>query len=251
MKSITGNRWQHAQQEEFQFWQNYSKNPERIFRWIYNKYLFFNEIKQKSPELVECNGENKRAVEIGIGPFSIGAISFLEPQNKWEIIGIDPLPRVIIKNVPDYLDTLINSLTNRLFNYIQMPAENINNTNYTNYFDLAICDNVLEHTLNPYKIIKNIYDLLKHNGCLILRENILSLLGFFKKEYISRKIDIMHPYHFNYYNLLSILQSNGFKDIGLMSKSKFTIFNKLNKLIWKAKTVSFICHKNAIGFKNQ
>lgn len=38
----------------------------------------------------------------------------------------------------------------------------------SNYFDFVLCTEVLEHTLNPFKAIKEIYRILKKNGYVLI-----------------------------------------------------------------------------------
>lgn len=49
-------------------------------------------------------------------------------------------------------------------NYIADLCENNSNIIPNNFFDVVVCTEVLEHTLNPFEAVKEIYRVLKPNG---------------------------------------------------------------------------------------
>lgn len=58
------------------------------------------------------------------------------------------------------LDIDINSDAN----YIADLCQNNSNIIPDNFFDIIVCTEVLEHTLNPFEAVKEIYRILKPNG---------------------------------------------------------------------------------------
>jgi len=210
MKAVPRNVWHIAQESALLFWDKKRYEPARLIEAIRDKYVLFTKIKTIYPQILEEPQDKGKALEIGIGPLCLGVVSLLEPAEKWEITGIDPLPRMPLPKLPSHLEAFFSELYKKNMTYIQTPAEEFDNP--VNSFNLVICDNVLEHTYNPHKIINNIYNLLIPGGCLILRENTLSLYSKWRKKIFSNKYhDKKHPFFFTYQELINIIKQNHYE----------------------------------------
>ncbi len=159
-KIITKERWQQAQDVETKYWQNVRNNAVEFLRILHEKYLFVQNIAKYCPNAISPpNTNNGNALEIGIGSLGIGVISLLEPQGYWHITGVDPQPKIEPGNLPAPLLAFYFKLMEQKLSYLQIGAENL--PFESNYFDLAACYNVLDHTHNPYAILKEIYRVLR------------------------------------------------------------------------------------------
>jgi len=227
-----------AQESELLFWDKKRYEPARLIEAIRDKYVLFTEIKKIYPQILTEPPDIGRALEIGIGPLCLGVVSLLEPAEKWEITGIDPLPRMALPKLPGYLEAFFSELYKKNMTYIQTPAEEFDNP--VNAFNLVICDNVLEHTYNPQKIINNIYNLLLPGGFLVLRENTLSHLSKWRKKIFSNKYhDKAHPTFFTFQELINIIKDNQY-DIKYQQKDKY---ETIKRLCGKSRRIIIFCRK--------
>ena len=64
-----------------------------------------------------------------------------------------------------------------------------------NYFDLVEASHVLEHVEDPFKVMKELHRIMKHNGTLIIRVPHFSR-GFTHADH-KRGFDVSFPYYFN------------------------------------------------------
>lgn len=76
-------------------------------------------------------------------------------------------------------------------------------------FDITICNNVLDHSYEPKKALREICRLLKPSGTLVFSINI------FRGPKIVRDnlevVDTPHPYHFSANEILQMLKDSGFR----------------------------------------
>jgi SAM-dependent methyltransferase len=238
VKIVSREVWNTAQQSEHGFWDTKRYDPSRLIYSIYDKYGLMLQIERICPQILKERTGVRRVLEIGIGPLGFGMVSLLEPSHKWEITGIDPLPRMELPELPSYLKSFLSELYMRTKNYVQTPAEDFNEPK--NSFDLIICDNVLEHTFDPNKIINNTFNLLAPGGYLVLRENTLSHLSKVRKKICMRKyLDVAHPISFTYQELIDIINQNSYKTI-YQQRDQSELF----KRIWgKSRRMLFFCQK--------
>lgn len=240
MKDVSKDVWHIAQESERGYWDIKRYEPARLIYAIYDKYSLLMQIETNYPQIIKEPPNTGKALEIGIGPLGFGMVSLLEPSEKWEITGIDPLPRMQLPELPNYLKSFLNELYNRTKTYVQTPAEEFNSP--TNSFDLIICDNVLEHTFNPHKIIKNTYDLLTPGGYLVIRESTLSHYSKWRKKIFSKKYhDSAHTISFTYQELIDTIKHKGYS-INYMQKDRFEI---RKRICGKARRRILFCKKPA------
>ncbi len=238
MKAVSKDRWQVAQESELAFWDKKRYEPARLIEAIHDKYVLFTRIKSIYPRILEEPQDMGKALEMGIGPLRLGVVSLLEPAEKWEITGIDPLPRMALPKLPSYLEAFFSELYKKNMTYIQTPAEEFDNP--VNSFNLVICDNVLEHTYNPQKIINNIYKLLVPGGCLVLRESTLSFYSKWRKKIFSNKYhDKAHPVFFTYDELINIIKQNHFELI-YTQRDQYEI---LKRICFRSRKINLIAKK--------
>ena len=64
-----------------------------------------------------------------------------------------------------------------------------------NYFDLIEADHVLEHTNDPFRVMKELHRIIKYNGTIIIRVPHFSR-GITHSDH-KRGFDVSFPYYFN------------------------------------------------------
>lgn len=141
-------------------------------------------------------------LEVGCG--LSGLIFYIEEKSLYSI-GIDPLIISYIQN-NQLSKRTINSSALSLVNAVgeAIPFKD-------NLFDIVICGNVIDHSLNPNLLLGEISRVLKHKGFLILYLNIFRLPKFLRKGLFW--IDQAHPHHFCEKEVIDLLKENNLKII--------------------------------------
>jgi 2-polyprenyl-3-methyl-5-hydroxy-6-metoxy-1,4-benzoquinol methylase len=217
MPEITEGRWQLAQKAEKKYWGDAVRSPEEFLHLLEEKHTFIARIKAVCAPALQPPPSVGRVLEIGIGPIGLGVATLLEPQSKWHITGVDPLPRVDSVEIPEYLAKCYYELKKRTLNYIQRPAEEFNTGR--NSFDLAICYNVLDHTRDPELIVNNVFEMLAPGGYFLLFVTTISLYGKYRKK-IMRHSDLPHPHKFDVWRLFRMVNATGFEIVWYPRKSR-------------------------------
>jgi SAM-dependent methyltransferase len=93
-----------------------------------------------------------------------------------------------------------------------------------NLFDVVVLSNVIEHSLNPKKMLKNVRRILKPEGLLLIScPNSQSWLRwFFRRSWINWHVPF-HLFHFSSKTLFPLLKSSGFeiKDLRFSTPSQW------------------------------
>ena len=171
--------------------------------------------------------EEKRVLEVGCG--TRGVIYYLD-EAKYRI-GIEPMN----------LDGMIEDWKKQFVKYgigEQIPFEN-------NSFDIVLAINILDHVIDPKKVIRECYRVLKKGGKLILSVHVLSPKATIFRPFLNR-FDAPHPHHFTekeFLNLFSVFNIICRSEQKGIDDSKF--FNLLSnfkiKLILGNLLLSQIC----------
>jgi len=212
-KTISDERWEAAQKAEKISWIRTINFSEELLRFIYEKYVFLGKIKANCPQsLIPPSGRLGEALEIGIGPLRLGVVTLLEPIDQWNITGIDPLEEMELKHAPKHIVALYQYLRNRSpLKFFQTSAEKLQFESAQ--FDLIVCYNVLDHTLNPYAILDEIHRVLRPGGYFLLGLDALSLANWVRHKLFIK--DVHHPYKFTSWHVENLLPKHRFKIIYL------------------------------------
>jgi SAM-dependent methyltransferase len=217
MLEISEGRWQLAQEAEKEYWGDVVRSPEEFLHLLEEKYTFIARINAACAPAVKPPASVGRVLEVGIGPLNLGVATLLEPQSKWRITGVDPLPRMDPVGLPEYLTHCYGELKKRPSNFVQKPAEEFNAGK--NSFDLAICYNVLDHTRNPKRIVKNVFEMLVPGGYFLLMVTTISLFSKYRKK-ILKLSDRPHPHKFHVGQLFQMVTNAGFEIVWYPRKSR-------------------------------
>lgn len=134
-------------------------------------------------------------VEFGPGP--AGMVEYLEAELK---IGVEPLFEDYKKKFPH--------LANSDVEYFACPAEEADYIP-SNCADLVICFNVIDHTINPQKVAKQMARVAKDEADLLFQVNL-----YLNEEEMKNKSGIhaeMHPHSFVPETALMLMEAEGFK----------------------------------------
>lgn len=209
MSMIDHQRWKHAQQEEGLLWAAYGK-----------AFYKSNEVLVHLGKMASvCNFANdvmasrnsQKALEIGIGVHGLSVLA--SGMERVTIIGVEPLPRLPFSCRDKSLNSYIDVLRSRV-KYCQAMGENLPFGDAQ--FDLVCCHNTIDHTLDPLRVVKEVFRVLKDRGVFVLTVNTFSFLGKVKFEFLRRANPrcpnfVMHPHTFTHKQAATILTEIGFK----------------------------------------
>jgi ubiquinone/menaquinone biosynthesis C-methylase UbiE len=175
-------RWREAQKAQRKFWQSRNSMThvnekfwnERISHGFNLNYEFF---------------KNKDVLEVGCG--ATGIIFFL--KNSKTRIGIEPMD--VDDLIEDWKRPFVRTGVGE-----ELPFEDSS-------FDVAICFSVLEHILDPAKLLGEVYRVLRDRGDFLLWFHCLRNQFKYLQPFLN-KIDSARPHHFTLREILTLVLNN-------------------------------------------
>lgn len=240
MQAITKKRWSIAQmyQQVYQgkkalWFQDCEKDiVSKRFIWAKRVHNFLSPFISLT--------SSSYILEIGSGPH--GIIFFLESGNRY---GLEPLANFYYSKFPSIQVSSRVKIT--CGNGEQLPFS-------SDTFDLVICDNVLDHTMNPEAIIKETHRVLKTGGILFLAIDVHRwtghLLSLIHERLLGRwkvmKWFGSHPFYFMHRDIVQLIDKYNFRivfsDLQLhpsLSDEEVSFIRKCKFRLWK-----FIFHSS-------
>lgn len=198
-------RWLEAQESEKHFWHALFLNGYHgmdLEKLLKQRYLLDLVIRY---DFDLSFFEDKTVVEIGCGPY--GCVSSIVAKNK---IGVDPLI--------DYFRQYTKSDPQEP-HYVKSVGELLPFPN--EFADVVICQNVLDHTNDPYNCLREINRILKLNGLLVLWVNTYHFIVALVRKNVEKgklrllafKKDVSHPHSFTLGEILRVMKNYRFKMI--------------------------------------
>lgn len=188
-KYVYGRRWDAAHKAERKYW--HTRIP-----WLrdYDRYeRYWHEMLKVGFSLDFDFFLDKRILEIGCGP---AGIIFSIHNAKYKV-GIEPMDISEFFCDPGRMKIVKTGL-----------GENLEFED--NSFDLVLCFNALDHTVNPPLVIENAYRVLRPEGEFLLWLHVLLPVYVFLKPVLN-KFDSPHPYHFTAKEITNLLVKKGFE----------------------------------------
>lgn len=232
MKIIKDSRYEEAQKYEKTYWDYRQHDPIGILVDLGSTLALSQHMQRESL----INKYYNRVIDIGVGALGIGMLFFINSKEK---IGLDPLDILPPITHNECMDEFVKNAQKGNI-YIKAKAEEI--PFESSYFDLVICNNVLDHTHNPYKILEEIYRILRKDGIFGFSVDTYSLVG-----YLNRKIGKIinpnsrnypgHPYDWMERQMFSILKEHRFN---IISHRQRTI---KGRILGRRRRSTWICSK--------
>jgi len=186
-------RWKIAQQYEQNWWENYHVD----IQWYRDVAL---DIEKLVTPFIKLS-ENTHILEIGAGP--CGSISFFKSNYRY---AIEPLNEFFSREYADVRDSQVKYQKGV---GEELPYENC-------FFDLLIIDNVIDHCLDPEKVICEMKRVLKRGGIIFLRIHIYHEWGVFIRKIMELLlIDKGHPHSLTLKKLRNVIKNQNLKIIQL------------------------------------
>ena len=164
----TDQRWRNAQATEQPFWSG-------MANWLPGilQVLAANAIKADQLSALVKHWPHG-CLEVGIGPFGIGVIGFLQRIERR--LAIDPAERTPLSpgmELHDYLAKWRNPVQ-----YIVARGESIPLASES--MEMVICCNVIDHAFAPEEIVSEIHRVLCPSGLLFFDVDTFSICGLIK-----------------------------------------------------------------------
>ena len=153
-----------------------------IFNKIYQKHLIIQNIFGNQPGSF---------LDVGSGEGF--ALKFFQ-ELGWSCTGLDFSTYGVKKHNPDQMSCV---LAGDIFKNLKQIIEK------KQKFDLIWLDNVLEHVIDPYKLMIDLHKILRKNGVLVVEvPNDFSIVQQYliEKKYIDKKFWICVPDHISYFS---------------------------------------------------
>lgn len=183
-------RWKKAQGYE-QHWWDHRKNALDLDFYRY----FADDLIQQFDGILEINKATK-ILEIGSG--AAGIVTFLKSDHRY---AVDPLES-FYATIPQFA-----SFRDPAVKYFTAKGEALHFE--SNFFDLVIMDNVLDHCDDPDAVVKEMLRVMKPGGLVFFRQNIYHWWGKFIRQLMEMaEIDKGHPHTFTFSSLLNLLNAN-------------------------------------------
>jgi len=218
---VAKNRWLQAQEYEKKHWQRIA---DKIASGALKQLDWYGwkarELEKKIAPYANIDKGNCKILEIGSGP--IGIISFL----KWgkERYAVEPLEDFFSSNAE------LIALRDPKVKYIKGCGEKLPFEDEE--FSLVIIDNVLDHTHEPKKVLKEMHRVLKKDGLMFFTVNIRTNWGTFLHSILAKlNVDKGHPHSYSYKSIQNILKKHGFKIL----YEDHEDYNKIKKIYLKSK----------------
>lgn len=218
-------RWKLAQEYERNWWLNQANKIDLSF---YKNFAI--EIVDLLKPFIEIKSKTK-ILEIGSG--AAGIITHLQSDYRF---AIDPLE--------DFYSSISKYKNYRDKNVHYQTAVGENLPFKSDFFDLILMDNVLDHCNSPSQVLDEIKRVLRKGGILYFRQNTYHLWGrFIRKVMEFFLIDKGHPHTFSKKELHRFFNNYGFE---ILYKTRDGYYStwlweiKSNRLIDKIKAVLLV-----------
>jgi SAM-dependent methyltransferase len=191
-------QWLSAQQGEYAFWKGVAEtgyndlSPDDFISigqrdWLLGQLEFLGKPQDSWKDSV--------VVEFGPGP--AGIIEYIDARERY---GVEPL---IDKYRADYPHLQTSNVT-----YYGIPAEEVSVIS-SGSADLVICFNMLDHTIDPEKVLKELHRIAKPEAAFLFQVNLYRE----KNQILKRPPEhaALHPHTFVLDEMLETLEKNGLK----------------------------------------
>lgn len=187
--NLGSDEWKVYQKRELKYWQDhYDSGHYPDYKDSFSRVLSRFDIDADY-------FSKKKLLEIGCGPqgFSASLVQLAEKQPETHII-VDPL-----------LDKYQRFSTFSLFGKetIKIAALGEDIPVPSDFFDIVVCQNVLDHVYEPSIVVDEIYRTLKKDGVALISVHTFS--PFFRIfRPVVKRLDRNHPHHFTNKHVLSL-----------------------------------------------
>lgn len=203
-ESVGQDKWDVAQKFEKAYWGSRCADPVGFISDLYGNFDLAQLIQRSI-----LTRPFDRVLEIGVGGLGIGLLWMF--PNSSRRVGVDPIPPTQASTGLPLVDNLVSGAQKgneyRQAQGEQLPFE-------TGSFDLVICNNVLDHVMDPGAVLREITRVTCTGGVVALGVDTHSQFGHlvskFKRMLHPNAEDyLMHPHDFLFSRLSAALEQGG------------------------------------------
>lgn len=208
-------------------------------QWL--KVTLYQEINYTLKSILPLR--NNKLLDIGCGR---GDFMKFMTGSGWDVIGIEPSADAAEIAIKDKL---------KIYNLTLEKFLAQNQKDYENNFDAITLINILEHVINPKKILDIAKKLLKRKIgiiCIKVPNDFNILQRYAEKKTGKKKWWITIPDHINYFNINSLqkfLENNGFYVVDKTVDFPMEIFLLMGEDYTNNQKVGNICHQKRVSFE--
>ncbi len=212
-------RWKEAQAAERKLWSEIlSKSDIESYS---EKYSWKKEVMMKRFSSYIKIDNRTRFLQIGCA--CIDVINFIDKGRRYSI---DPLADTFKQLYGEIVDYNSSNLVKGVGESLPYKDE---------FFDVVILANVLDHTYDPLKVLKEVHRVLKKDGILYFENNfyqksfllLAKVYGFIKENLFRKTFNVCHPFMFSLSDLRNIVS----KDFSIEEERVYEdLFRRLNSL---------------------
>ncbi len=190
---------------------------------------YFSNIRHDLLELLNESDKNLKVMEIGAAYGE--TLYYLKNKGiASEVVGVDI-----------YEDKINKESYKNIDRFIFGNIEDIDFPEYHNYFDLILLPDVLEHLIEPKKVLSKVHKYLKQDGVIFVSmPNVRHYSAinkiFIKGDFGYEESGIFDNTHLRFYcrkNIKELLETSGFKTIIELGSIKKYKGNSISKIINK------------------
>lgn len=192
---VNKKRWDVAQSSEKGYWMQWNtRSLKDYLENVYRKKL--SNLEKKWSKFIQIKKDTK-ILQIGCGPLDI--INYFKNGKRYSI---DPLADFYKERYK--IDYNSSNLQKACGESIPFP---------NNYFELIIINNVLDHTFNPKRVLKEIKRALKREGILHLEMQVYQkkflvlakVWTIINKVFMNKIFNIHHPHMYTQEEMINLV----------------------------------------------
>jgi SAM-dependent methyltransferase len=226
--TISESRYDQAHEFESDYWNSRQHDPVGVLHDFESPFDLSQHLQQKG----YLAKRYRRFLDVGCGGLGLGILWLIQAE---EAIGLDPLPVLPPKTGVALLDDFISGVQSRT-KYVTAKAESMPFED--GYFDLIVCNNVLDHVHDPFLILNEIMRTLAPDGLFAFAVDTHSLRTYIVKKIMKRLAPNFgslpgHPYEWTESQMSAILRVFGFSVESHKPRSmKGRILGRVRRTTW-------------------
>lgn len=198
--SMSTERWQHAQEKEKEFWLSLDQHTLQLQSEGYR--ILAGQLQQRIDSSFQ-NTANLRILQVGC---AVEDCIFYLPYKF--LSAIDPLADFYKANFERSRNPLVDYRTGR---GEDIPYE-------TEFFHVTICNNMLDHVIDPHKVVGEIVRVLQNNGLSFISVDVYGEEEAQRKRELEKQgivFDECHPHVFTRKSLEQLVVTCGLSIVEL------------------------------------
>ena len=239
---MTNKTWKISQNTEKQFWDEYVHLIEDMERNIIRARDFWRPLLFPVKHYMRgfrngMNTDSLRILDVGCGPY--GMLFFVGEEEQIERVSVDPLN-------PFYMRKYIHFKHRNDVSYFQSVGESLPFKEGS--FHIVFCNNSLDHSIYPDKVLMEIRRVLIEGGLLFMTCETHTPLKTITKKIIpmipvSFIQDVAHPHYFILNQLYKLCLKSKYNVLDIMFRTNKRKRGRIYRILWGSISTFIVCKK--------